>query len=194
MYENIKSIPSIAYGRTSTKRQDLDVQMFANRQYASKNGFRIVAEYTDFGVSGVKQSRPEFELALADLRNGRAKTLLLYRLDRMGRSLVHLIQLLQEFRAKGIRVVTVSDGIDTARNDLMTELFWKLLAIFAEFERELIVSRVRAGLAKARATGKRLGRPSGAKDKGKRSTAGYLQRYIGKKREDRKLGKRGELK
>lgn len=172
IYENDKLISALVYARTSTRKQDLDVQLHNIRGYASRNGFRILKEYTDFGFSGAKASRPDFDLVQNDLRQGRAKVLLLYRLDRMGRSLVHLIQLLQEFRNKGIRVITVADGIDTARNDIMTEMFWKLLAIFAEFERELIVSRVRAGLDKARASGKRLGRPPGSVDKAPRSRRG----------------------
>jgi DNA invertase Pin-like site-specific DNA recombinase len=114
---------------------------------------------------------------LSDIRLGKFDTIICYKLDRLGRSLSNLIQLLQEFKNRGIRLISVQDGIDTKNDNPMSKAFWQLLGVFAELEREMIVSRVNDGLARARKNGKQLGRPFGSKDKKVRRKSGYHLRW-----------------
>ena len=179
------------YCRVSTKGQNCETQLVAIKEFCVRQGINIFKVYQDIGVSGSKDSRPALNDMLFNLRKNQFKVVVVFRLDRLGRSLQHLLALLQEFRNKNVRLVSVTDGIDTSDDNPMTRAFWQILAVFAEMEKAIIQERVCAGLARARSEGKRLGRPPGAKDKGgKRSISGYLQRYIGKSKEDRKLGKR----
>jgi DNA invertase Pin-like site-specific DNA recombinase len=147
------------YTRVSTNNghQSPEMQLRDLRQLAERRGFEIVGEYTDAGVSGAKDSRPALDAMLADARRGKFRVLLVWRLDRLGRSLANLIRLLENFRAWNVELVSFSEGLDftTATGKLM----FQLLSAFGEFERECIRERVRAGLRNAKARGKRLGRP-----------------------------------
>lgn len=94
---------------------------------------------------------------LADAKRGKFQTLLIWKLDRLGRSTTHLIQLLEEFKAWGVELVSFSEGLDFTTTS--GKLFYTLISAFAEFERDCIRERVRAGLRAAKAKGTRLGRP-----------------------------------
>ena len=120
-------------------------------------GFEIVDEYCDEGVSGVKDSRPALNEMLADAHSGRFKAVLVWKLDRLGRSLLHLVRLLEEFRRIGVKLVSFSEGLDFTTT--MGKLLFQIISAFAEFERDCIRERVRAGVRNARAKGKRIGRP-----------------------------------
>lgn len=178
------------YLRVSTKEQNVDTQRQMIMQYCKRNDFEIQKEYTDVGVSGTKDSRPSLDNMLQDLRHGEIKTIIIFKLDRLGRSLRHLIDILGEFKNKGIRLISINDNIDSINDSPVNKAFWQLLGVFSELEREIIVDRVRSGLARVRAEGKKLGRPKGSKDRRKRTISGYQLRYAGKTREDRKLGPR----
>ena len=119
-------------------------------------------------ASGATSSRPQLDTMLTDLRAGQIKTIIVYKLDRLGRSLTNLLDLLAEFRNRKIRLISVSDGLDTQTDNPMVRAFWRLLGVFAELEREIIWERVMSGLERAKAAGKKLGRPAGSKDKGNR--------------------------
>lgn len=181
---------SAIYARVSTKEQSVETQLLPVREYCLRNAFEVTAEYKDEGVSGAKGSRPQLDLMLRDMRKGKFETIIVYKLDRLGRSLSHLLNLLSEFRNRKIRLISVSDNLDTVNDNPMSRAFWQLLGVFAEFERELIRERVQAGLERAKKEGKRLGRPKGAKDSRKRSVSGYVLRYAGKTKESRSLGAR----
>jgi len=127
------------------------------RKLAEQRGFQVVKEYCDEGQSGSKSSRPALDAMLADAKRGKFQTLLIWKLDRLGRSTTHLIQLLEEFKAWGVELVSFSEGLDFTTTS--GKLFYTLISAFAEFERDCIRERVRAGLRAARAKGKRLGRP-----------------------------------
>jgi DNA invertase Pin-like site-specific DNA recombinase len=127
------------------------------RLLAERKGYEIVREYCDEGQSGTKDSRPALNQLLADARKGKFKVMLVWRLDRLGRSLAHLLRLLEDFREQGIELVSYSEGLDFTTTT--GKLLYQLLAAFGEFERNVICERVQSGLRAARARGVRLGRP-----------------------------------
>ena len=147
------------YCRISTLNhgQSVDLQLNDLRRLAEQRGFQIVKEYCDEGQSGSKNSRPALDAMLGDAKRGKFQTLLIWKLDRLGRSTAHLIQLLEEFKAWGVELVSFSEGLDFTTTT--GKLFYTLISAFAEFERETIRERVRAGLRNAQTKGTRLGRP-----------------------------------
>src|SRR5688572_16881079 len=144
------------YARVSTFDQQPENQLEELRRYAAARGWQV-HEYVDHGISGAKERRPALDSMLADAKRRRFDILLCWRLDRLGRNLRHLITLLDEVQALGIAFVSLAEGIDATTPAGKLQLH--ILAAIAEFERGRIQERVRAGLARARAQGKRLGRP-----------------------------------
>jgi DNA invertase Pin-like site-specific DNA recombinase len=141
----------VGYARVSTDDQDLSLQM------DSLIGLGITQDdiYTD-KVSGAKTDRPGLGACLAKLQEG--DTLVVWRLDRLGRSMHHLVELIEELRNRGIGFRSVSDGlIDTTSPS--GELIFHVFSALAQFERRLIQERTKAGLASARARGRCGGRP-----------------------------------
>jgi DNA invertase Pin-like site-specific DNA recombinase len=114
-------------------------------------------EYVDRGVSGAKDRRPALDRLLTEARRRRFDVLVCWRLDRLGRNLRHLITLLDELQALGVAFISLAEGIDATTP--AGRLQMQILGAIAGFERGRIVERVRAGLARARAQGQRLGRP-----------------------------------
>jgi DNA invertase Pin-like site-specific DNA recombinase len=144
------------YARVSTlDQQTLPLQIRALRQYASKRGWSIVAQIKEVG-SGASQ-RELREALIAAARRREIDVVLVWRLDRWGRSVADLVSTLQELQHLGVGFVSLTEALDltTPAGRAMAGL----LAVFAEFEREILRERVRAGLAHARLNGKRLGRP-----------------------------------
>ena len=179
------------YGRVSTSAQNIETQLREARDYCSRSGIVEYKTYADVGVSGVKSSRPFLDEMLRDVRVGKVKTIVIYKLDRLGRSLPHLLDLLGEFKNRKVRLISISDGLDSqTTNNPMSQAFWRLLGVFADLERDLIRERVMSGLARAKEQGKKLGRPAGSKDKGARSVSGYHLRYAGRSKDLRRLGRR----
>jgi DNA invertase Pin-like site-specific DNA recombinase len=133
------------------------MQLAELREHAARRGWKISAEYIDQGISGARERRPELDRLWADCRKRGVDAVLVYRYDRFARSLRQLVNALEEFRALGIEFVSLHEGVDTSTPN--GRLVFGIFASIAEFERELIRSRVRSGLAAARAKGKRLGRP-----------------------------------
>lgn len=142
---------------TSGKGQDTEVQARELREYAARRGWAVVQEYADNGVSGAKESRPALDRLLQDARRRKYDAVLCWKLDRIGRSLKHLVNLLAELEAVGVALVSFSDNLDLSTPQ--GRLMFQIIGAMAEFERSLTVERVRSGLAHARAKGKRLGRP-----------------------------------
>lgn len=145
------------YGRVSTAEQSTEMQLRELREFAIRRRWEIAEEFTDTRVSGSKESRPALNRLLADARRRKFDAVLVYRYDRFARSLRQLVNALSEFDALGIHFVSLHEGVDTSTPN--GRLVFGIFASIAEFERELIRSRVRSGLAAARARGKRLGRP-----------------------------------
>jgi DNA invertase Pin-like site-specific DNA recombinase len=147
------------YARVSTTNhgQDSGLQTRDMHQFAEARGWKLVDEYVDSGVSGSTDSRPELNRLMADAKRRKFDVVLVWKLDRFGRSLRHLVNALAEFESLGIAFVSLSDNLDlsTASGRLM----FQIIGAMAEFERALIQERIRAGLRNARAKGVRLGRP-----------------------------------
>jgi DNA invertase Pin-like site-specific DNA recombinase len=140
----------------STFDQEPENQLAEVRRYTAARGWTAV-EYVDRGVSGAKDRRPALDDLLRDARRRRFDVLVVWRLDRLGRNLRHLITLLEELQALGIAFVSLNEGIDATTP--AGKLQMHILGAIAEFERARIAERVKAGLQRARAQGKRLGRP-----------------------------------
>ena len=145
------------YVRVSTSEQNCDNQLIELRRYVEARGW-TGTEFVDSGVSGTKDRRPALDALMKDAKRRRFDVLVVWRLDRLGRNLKHLVTLLEDVQALGIGFVSMNEGIDctTAAGRLQLHV----LAALAEFERARIAERVRAGLARVRASGKRLGRPA----------------------------------
>lgn len=144
------------YARVSTDEQEPENQLQELRRYVEARGW-TATEYVDKGVSGRKESRPALRNLIRDAKRRRLDVVVCWRLDRLGRSLKHLIALLDELQSLGVGFVSLAEGIDITTP--AGKLQMHLLAAVAEFERGRIVERVKAGLARAKAQGKRLGRP-----------------------------------
>ncbi len=166
------------YCRTSMADQNAETQLMALRDYCQRMNYQIVGEYVDNGFSGKDNNRPAFERLLSDIRAGKITTVAVQKLDRVGRSLQHLISLFAEFKNRGTEFISVTQNINTESPE--GKMFWQLLGVFSEYEREIIVARTRAGLERARRQGKQLGRPTGKKDGKARRKSGYFARWAGK--------------
>ncbi len=147
------------YARVSTGEQNPELQLRELRDYAERRGFIAHREYVEKVTGDLRRRKraPEFEAMMADARRRRFDCVLVWKYDRFARSLGALVAALQEFRDLGIDFISHTQAIDTTTP--MGRLFFHVIGSFAEFERDVIVERVRAGLANARAKGKRLGRP-----------------------------------
>src|ERR1700728_1300739 len=146
------------YARVSTlNNQDPEMQLSELREYAGRRGWQIVEEYTDQGVSGSKESRPALNGLMSDACRRRFDAILVWKIDRFGRSLKHLVNSLAELAALGVAFISLRDNLDLSTPS--GRLMFQIIGAMAEFERALIQERVRAGLRNARAKGKRLGRP-----------------------------------
>ena len=140
----------IGYARVSTKEQSLDLQVDALRDAGCEQVFQEVA-------SGTKTARPALDDLLSRLRAG--DVLVIWKLDRLGRSLKHLVTLTAELMEREVGLVSLNDPIDTTTPQ--GRLVFNIFASLAEFERELIRERTQAGLKAARARGRKGGRPKG---------------------------------
>ena len=153
--------PRVAlYARVSTvnQGQDVGLQLDELRQVAGQRGWQVAEEFVDEGISGASQSRPALDRMLDDARRGKLDLVVVWKLDRLGRSLQHLLQTLDELQGHGVGFVAVRDaGIDTTTPQ--GRLLLQLLGAFAEFERAMICERVIAGVRRAQAAGKHCGRP-----------------------------------
>lgn len=149
---------SAIYLRVSTASQTTDPQRDELAKVAAARGLDPVI-YEDHAVSGAKTSRPAFDQLLQDIRQGRIRTLLVAKLDRLGRSLPHLAQVIAEMDAAGCALVVPSQGIDTTVSNPAARLQLNVLLAVAEFERGIISERTKEGLAAARRRGRRPGRP-----------------------------------
>ena len=144
------------YARVSTLDQEPENQLAELRRYVRARSWPAAVEYVDHGVSGAKDRRPALDRLIRDARRRRVDVLVVWRLDRLGRNLRHLVTLLDELHAVGVSFVSLGEGIDCTTPAGRLQLH--VLAALAEFERARIAERVTAGLARARRQGKRLGR------------------------------------
>ena len=144
------------YARVSALDQEPENQLAELRRYVAARGWTAV-EFVDRGISGSRDRRPALDAVLTDIKRRQFDVLVCWRLDRLGRSLKHLVTLLDELQALGVAFVSLQEGIDATTP--AGKLQMHILAAIAEFERARIAERVMAGLARAKKQGKKLGRP-----------------------------------
>jgi DNA invertase Pin-like site-specific DNA recombinase len=146
------------YIRVSTDQQTTANQELELRQIATRSGWEIVEVYRDNGISGAKgrDQRPAFDMMCKDATRRRFDTVAAWSVDRLGRSLQDLVGFLSELHAAGVDLFLHQQGIDTTTP--AGKAMFQMMGVFAEFERAMIRERVNAGLARARAEGKTLGR------------------------------------
>ena len=143
------------YARISTTDQDLQLQLKALSDAGCTEIFK------DHGQSGSKRSRPELDRCLASLKTG--DTLIVWKLDRLARSLTHLLELMTNFQSAGINIRSLTEAFDTTTPH--GRLIFSVCGAFAEFERSLIIERTNAGLAIAKSKGAKFGAPKVQPDK-----------------------------
>lgn len=157
------------YCRVSTEEQDADKQEASIRDYCARSKVEIYAVYKDV-MSGMKESRPAFDQMLVDMRHYKFDTIIVTKLDRIGRSLQHLLSLFSEFTKKGVNFIAITQNIDTS--GAIGKFQLQVLGAFAEFERNIISDRTKDGLKYAKNTGKR------GKDKKPRRKRGVLRKPL----------------
>jgi DNA invertase Pin-like site-specific DNA recombinase len=144
------------YARVSTVDQNVENQFGELRQYVQARKWQSV-EYADAGVSGTKESRPALDKLLKDARRRKFDVLVVWRLDRLGRNLKHLLMVIDELHALGIAFVSLHEGIDATTPAGRLQL--QIIGMFAEFERNRLIERVKAGMTRAKKDGIHVGRP-----------------------------------
>jgi DNA invertase Pin-like site-specific DNA recombinase len=144
------------YSRVSSDTQSVDNQLPELRAYVTARGWTPVGEFSDEGISGTKDRRPALDRLMAEARRGRYDVVCVWSLDRFGRSLAHVVSAVQELHERGIAFVSLREGLDlsTAAGRLQLHI----MAALSEFERARLIERTKAGLARARREGIRLGR------------------------------------
>ena len=145
------------YVRVSTDEQETDMQEVEIREYCEKRGWSCVL-YRDKAQSGAKNDRPALNTMLSDMRRRRFDVVVVWKLDRLARSLRQLLTIGEECRSLGVDLVSLRQNIDTTLP--AGRLTFQILGAVAEFERELLRERVKAGMAQAKRTGKHVGRPA----------------------------------
>lgn len=147
------------YARVSDPRdgrQHPEIQIEELRHYAEQRGWKITREYVD-RITGAKDSRPQLNQLMLDARARKFDLILVWKLDRLGRSLRHLVNVLGEIEALGIGLVSLRESLDPTTP--LGKAMFGMVAVMAEFERSLISERVQAGMRHARSRGIHVGRP-----------------------------------
>src|SRR5713101_3797485 len=144
------------YARVSTTDQTCDNQLRDLRDYCRARGWEQVTEYVDQGISATRERRPALDGMMAEVKARKVDVVAVAAFDRFGRSVRHLVEALDLFHHLGCEFVSLRESIDTGSP--LGQAIFTIIAAIAQLERSLIVERVKAGLRRARAEGKRLGR------------------------------------
>lgn len=152
-------IRTAIYARVSTRNHDQkpEVQIEELKRYCAARGFDIVSEIIDHGYTGSNDARPGLKKLMSMVRSREVDAVIVVKMDRLFRSLRHLVTTLEEFHALGVQFVATKDNVDYTTPG--GRLFVQMLGALAEFEKSLLVERTMMGLDHARRSGKRLGRP-----------------------------------
>ena len=143
------------YARVSTDDQSADAQLRDLREYASNRGWEGVSEYVDEGISGSKDSRPAWNQLWDEIQKGRVNVLLVHALDRLGRSLPHLVRILSTCVERDITLVSFRENIDlsTSTGRMIAGIF----SVLADYELSIIRDRTKAGMRAAKTRGSQIG-------------------------------------
>jgi len=155
------------YARVSTTDQNCEMQLRELREYCARRGWESVGEYVDSGWSGAKANRPELDRLMKAAAERRFDGVLVWKIDRFGRSVLNLNQQLASLSSYGVRFIATSQGLDTDEANPTSRLLLHILASVAEFEREMIRERVRTGMRVAKHRGKHVGRNKAVFDRSK---------------------------
>jgi putative DNA-invertase from lambdoid prophage Rac len=147
------------YARVSAADQNCELQLRELREYIARRSWDPAAEYVDSGWSGAKASRPALDRLMQDAAQRRFDAVLVWKLDRFGRSVKNCVDGISQLSAHGVRFIAVNQSLDTDESNPTSRLLLHILASVAEFERELIRERTLAGVRAAKARGRVLGRP-----------------------------------
>jgi DNA invertase Pin-like site-specific DNA recombinase len=149
---------AIGYARVSTQDQKLDIQIDQIKRYCEYRNIDLARLYAD-KASGANTDRPEFQSLIADIETNvhGAEVVIVWKLDRLGRSLKNLIDITESFRAKNLGLICIDSNIDTTTNE--GRLFFHMMGAFADYERVLINERTTLGREAALAKGVQFGRP-----------------------------------
>ncbi len=145
------------YARVSTRDQSCSMQLSELRDYAAARQWRVAGEYVDDGVSGATASRPALDRMMAAARQRKIDVIAVWKLDRFGRSLRHIVDALAELKEIGVTFISLRDNLDLTTS--AGRALAHMIGVFAEFERDVIGERVRTGQARAKAQGIHCGRP-----------------------------------
>ncbi len=182
--DGVPPIRVALYARVSTTDQNCGMQLRELHEYASRRGWTVATEYVDTGWSGAKANRPELNRLMTDASLRRFDAVLVYKLDRFGRSVRNCLDGIETLRSHGVRFLAVSQNIDTDESNPTSRLLLHILASVAEFEREIIRERTLSGVRQAKAKGKTIGRPRRVFRRGEivklRDTDGLSWRAIAK--------------
>src|ERR1043165_7625709 len=147
------------YARVSTTDQNCEMQLRELREYISRRGWQTSKEYVATGFSGSRASLPALDRLMADAAQRKFDCIAVYKIDRFGRSVLHLNQRLAALTSYGVRFIATSQSLDTDEKNPTSRLLLQILASVAEFEREMIRERTLSGIKAAQAAGKVVGRP-----------------------------------
>ncbi len=151
------------YARTSTSdKQDPEMQLRELKEYAKLRGWQVQSVYEDKGYTGTNTNRPMLKQLLQDSKARRFDLVLVWKLDRWGRSLREIILMLQELADYNVEFCSLKDSLDLSTSQ--GRLMMHIIGAFAQFESDVIKTRVKAGLENAKAKGKTLGRPKKRND------------------------------
>jgi DNA invertase Pin-like site-specific DNA recombinase len=145
------------YLRVSRHDQDTALQDDETASFFKSRGWKLVETYKDHGISGARDRRPALDRMLADARRRKFDLVLVYKADRLFRSLKHMVTTLDELAALGVGFVSTTEPFDTSTPS--GKLLLHIVSAMAEFERSLLIERVKSGVAAARRRGSRIGRP-----------------------------------
>ena len=154
----------VIYSRVSTDDQNTENQTSLLRQIAEKSGWDVVGVYTDHGISGSKgrDQRPEFDRLCKDMVRRKFDTIMVWDVSRLGRSLQHLIEFLEDVNSVNCNLYLHQQGLDTSTPS--GKMMFQMVGVFAEFERSMISERVKLGLKRVKENGKKLGQPTKISD------------------------------
>lgn len=156
---NVAPLSTAIYARVSTSDQHCETQLREVREFVTRHGWKIAGEYVDEGFSGAKSSRPALDRLITDAAKRKFDCVAVWKIDRFGRSVLHLNQQLETLTRHGVRFVATSQDFDTDQASASRRLLLQVLAAVAEFERQLIRERTLSGIRAAQAAGKHVGRP-----------------------------------
>lgn len=145
------------YARVSTESQDPEVQLAALRAHVANRGWQIVEEFIDRGISGSRERRPALDRLMRAAWAAQFRAVLVWRFDRFARSVKHLVTALETFRTMKVDFISLQEQFDTATP--IGQAMFTIIGAMAQLERDIIRERVTAGLERAKARGKKLGRP-----------------------------------